>query len=590
MNMEDIRNTTQTLMPLHRPAIKKNEYDIYPSFNLGGGKIHCDYDSLAERIKGEKAVIVDGYVGVIFDDFVTNLNKSLIKKGVKAIWWRTDAAMKPEKEISKLIEPWFGGDDPLFGKRAKIELKDYFDENKIYAFKKEPKAHMNILVGIGASLFGWKGLILYLDIPKNEIQFRSRAGSITNLGARKPEPPKVMYKRFYFIDWVVLNRHKKRILSKIDIFVDAQRSNSITWAEGCDIRRGLDTMAHNGFRVRPWFEPGAWGGQWIKKHIPALPSDVKNYAWSFELISPENGLIFESDSLLLEVSFDFLMYAGGRAVTGEKCHKEYGDEYPIRMDYLDTFDGGNLSVQCHPRKKYIQENFGERLTQEETYYILDAKKGSHVYLGFKKGVDPQEFRKALEKSHETATELDVDKFINTEQSAKHDLYLIPPGTLHSAGQNNLVLEISTTPYIFTFKMYDWMRMDLDGKPRPLNISRAMDNLDFSRQGSYVKKNLVSRPYLVKKGKGWEQWEMPTHPRHSYRIQRYVIDSEVKINTEDNGNVLNLVEGSSAIIETASGHRYSLSYGETLVISAAASSYRIITPNDKRIMVVRAFMK
>jgi mannose-6-phosphate isomerase class I len=588
--MKKLRNTTQIILPLRKPKAKDSEYDIYPSFDLGSGKIHCDFDSLAERIKGQKTVIIDGYVGVIFDDFITSLNKSLIKKGIKAIWWRTEAAMKPEKEINKLIEPWLGGDDPLFGKRAKLDLKDFFDENAIYSFKQEPKAQMNILIGIGAFLFGWKGLTLYLDIPKNEIQFRSRAGSITNLGASKPEPPKVMYKRFYFIDWVVLNRHKKRILKKIDIFVDAQRESEITWAEGSDIRKGLDTMAHSGFRVRPWFEPGAWGGQWVKKHIPALPSNVKNYAWSFELISPENGLIFESNSLLLEISFDFLMYEGGASVTGTKCHKEYGDEYPIRMDYLDTFDGGNLSVQCHPRKKYIQENFGERLTQEETYYILDAKKGSHVYLGFKAGVDPQEFRKALEKSHETTTELDVDKFINTEQSSKHDLYLIPPGTLHSAGKNNLVLEISTTPYIFTFKMYDWMRLDLDGKPRPLNISRAMDNLYFSRQGSYIKKNLVSHPYMIKKGNGWEQWELPTHPRHSYRIQRYVIDSKAEIKTEDNGNVLNLVDGDSAIIKTPTGLRHKLHYGETFVVSAAAGSYQIISPHGKRIMVVRAFMR
>ena len=270
--------------------------------------------SLARRIAGSKRVIIDGYVGVRFDIFSRELNKALETLGSRPVWWNTGAAMKEPAEIDRLIEPYLGGDDPIFGFRTPLRLEEFFDREKLDRIRPDDAARMNILIGIGASLAGWDGLLLYIDIPKNEIQFRSRAGSITNLGAAAADAPKKMYKRFYFVDWVVLNRHKKALLPKIDVMIDGQRETEITWTEGADLRRGLDRLAGNGFRVRPWFEPGAWGGQWIRNHIEALPHDVPNYAWSFELIVPENGLIFRSGERMLEVSFDTVMFQAGERV------------------------------------------------------------------------------------------------------------------------------------------------------------------------------------------------------------------------------------------------------------------------------------
>ena len=100
---------------------------------------------------------------------------------------------------------------------------DRTDREKLDRIRPDDAAQMNILIGIGASLAGWDGLLLYIDIPKNEIQFRSRAGSITNLGAAAADAPKKMYKRFYFVDWVVLNRHKKALLPEIDVMINGQK-------------------------------------------------------------------------------------------------------------------------------------------------------------------------------------------------------------------------------------------------------------------------------------------------------------------------------------------------------------------------------
>ena len=587
--MSELRKTTQYLIPVEKEETW-NGYDIYPVHELGPDKIQSDYLSLAKKMSGFENVIIDGYVGVRFDIFIRNLADAFATLGIQPLWWNVNAAMKSPEEIDSLIEPYLGGDDPIFGFRAPLHLEDWFDKNRMESIKPDSEARINIIYGTGATLAQWDGLLVYIDIPKNEIQFRARAASITNLGASTPEPPKKMYKRFYFVDWVVLNRHKKALLPSIDVFVDGQREKEITWADGKDIRKGLKEMSENGFRVRPWFEPGAWGGQWIKKHIRSLAQDVPNYAWSFELIVPENGLIFSSDRKMLEVSFDTVMYEGGENVVGKECHETYGDEFPIRMDYLDNFDGGNLSIQCHPHKEYIRKNFGEVLTQEETYYILDTCPDSVVYLGFQDDIVPSDFEKALTESFENGTPLDVPKYINAEHAHKHDLFLIPPGTLHSSGRNNLVLEISTTPYIFTFKMYDWLALDLDGKPRPLNIRRAMENLCFDRKGEKIKKEHVCHPVLMEKGEDWELWHLPTHPKHSYDVHRYTVGSEVTVKTEGKCHVLNLVEGETADVITAGGKVFHLNYAETLVISAAAGSYRIVNTSGKDIMMVKAFMK
>lgn len=582
------RKTTQHLIPTKKENDTQNSYRIYPSFNIGKEKIHLGYNTLAENLINEKTLLLDGYIGVNWNEVQHELCLALQNKGLRVNAININDCLKPESEIQILVEPFLGGDDPIFGYKTNIDLSAYFDTDKIASIELDSNADINIIYGTGASRSQIEGFLVYFDLPKNELQFRMRANAITNLGFNFPKNHKQMYKHFYFVDWEVLNREKKRLLPHVSIVVDQQRPSYPTWMTADTLRQSLSKMSKSYFRVRPWFEPGVWGGQWMKEQFKELNQEVPNYAWSFEMIVPENGLVLISDDTLLEVSFDMLMFHERDNILGKAANR-FKDEFPIRFDFLDTFKGGNLSVQCHPKPDYIKNHFGENFTQDETYYILDAEDDAEVYLGFQNDIDKTKFKKALEHSYETKETLDVENYVQKLPAKKHDLFLIPHGTIHCSGINNLVLEISATPYIFTFKMYDWQRLDLDGNPRPMNIERAFENLNFERKGQNVQDTLISKPVIEASGSDWKKIHLPTHPDHFYDIYRYDFDDKVHIETKDQCHVLMLVEG-KAIELQVNEDKHAFHYAETFAVPAATKNYTLINKSKEKAKVIISFVK
>jgi mannose-6-phosphate isomerase class I len=342
--------------------------------------------------------------------------------------------------------------------------------------------------------------------------------------------------------------------------------------------QGLKNAAHRPFRVVPFFDPGPWGGQWMKE-VCDLPRDAENYAWCFDCVPEENSLLLGFGDVKVEIPSINLVFQHPRELLGEAVHARFGTEFPIRFDFLDTMDGGNLSFQVHPLTEYIQQHFGINYTQDESYYLLDAAEGGCVYLGLKENIDREQMMADLLQAQEGTIQFDADKYVNQFPAEKHDHFLIPAGTPHCSGKNSMVLEISATPYIFTFKMWDWGRLGMDGTPRPIHLQHGFRNIQWNRTTQWVEKNLVKVVDPVAKGPGWREERTGLHEREFIETRRHWFTAPVHHSTNGGVNVLNLCEGREAMVESPTGQfsPFVVHYAETFIVPAVVGDY-VIRPH------------
>lgn len=309
-----------------------------------------------------------------------------------------------------------------------------------------------------------------------------------------------------------------------------------------------------------------------------LCEDMPNYAWSFDGVPEENSLNLMFGDILVEIpAMDLVLYRPHQLL-GEKVHARFGAEFPIRFDLLDTMGGGNLSLQVHPLTEYIQDAFGMNYTQDESYYILDCEEGSCVYLGVKEGIVPEEMERDLKAAEKGGYEFPAEKYVNKVPVKKHDHVLIPAGTVHCSGADTMVLEISATPYIFTFKMWDWGRVGLDGIPRPVHVEHGVKNIQWDRTMPWIEKNLIHQEELCRKEEGILVERTGLHQREFIDTHRYMLTKPVTCRQNDSVHVLNVVEGEKASIESPTGafEPFEVHYAETFMIPACVGEY-VINP-------------
>ena len=536
-------------------------------------QLHQDISHPGNR---RSIIAVEYYQGVLEEGITAALTH-----GIGPVFSiRARDLMWPEEYIRNMVFPDVT-DDRIFGRITGITLRDYFDPEKLAeaaAKISSVQEGIVLITGTGASMICENpDILVYADMARWEIQLRMRKHEVSNLGLTNKDVSDwmLLYKQGYFVDWRVCDNWKRNLMAKWDYLLDTNNRNEPKLVAAQGVFEGLKQSLTQPFSVVPFFDPGPWGGQWMKENCNLDPS-AENYAWCFNCVPEENSLLLKFGNDVIEIPSINLVFFNPESLLGLAVYKRFGAEFPIRFDYLDTIGGGNLSLQVHPLTGYIREKFGMDYTQDESYYMMEAQPGAIVYLGLKEGVDPDAMIADLRRAQAGNTPFDAGKHVQTWPVNKHDHFLIPGGTVHCSGKDSMVLEISATPYIFTFKLWDWGRLGMDGKPRPINIDHGKENIQWDRTTEWTRKNLVNPVKKIAEGNGWLEEQTGLHELEFIETRRHWFTGKVIHNTNGGVNVICLVEGREVEVESPTGAfaPFVVHYAETFIVPASIGDYTV----------------
>lgn len=570
---------------------KYGNYELHPMTKIVNhkGDVVAGYDQIFTKIQSE---MIDS-TNVLICDFYPGVNSEEVEKELEklnpSLFIRTQELLFDFQTLDKIFEKNIT-DDRVFGYMSDKKVEDCFDPAKVESAKEKIakiKNDLVVVVGVGAYSIWNEGLFVYFDMARWEIQTRFKNGATNWLAENPNDPFLTKYKRGFFIEWRLADRYKVEHFKDMDFVVDTNIANNPKMVEGEVFLKALTEVSQKPFRMQPYFDPGVWGGQWMKNNFNLDPKE-KNYAWSFDGIPEENSINLEFENGFIEVPSNNIVLYAPDALLGERVYARFGRAYPIRFNLLDTMEGQNLSLQVHPLEEYIQETFGMHYTQEESYYLLDAKEGAFVYLGLKENVDSEQMKRDLKIAEKGTESFDAEKYINKFPVKKHDHVLIPPGTIHCSGSNSMVLEISATPFVYTFKLWDWDRLGLDGLPRPIHLEHGFKNIQWDRTTSWVEEHLLHRQVTLEETETYRIERTGLHESEFIETLRIYTTDDCVVKMNGSAQSANLVEGKEAQIVSINGsfEPFTVHYAETFIIPESVKSY-ILKAIDSPVTIIVA---
>ena len=541
--------------------------------------------------KGCSVIALEGYVGTNMEQTVNLITQNLALKSIKVDSIDISSTYKPSELLEKKFAEYLPTDkerDPvlLYGKLFKGEFEELFDKKLLEKLKssidgkKENKAI--IIYGCGSAIKYLRELydyIVYYDITPKQFVLRVKNGLVKNLGDNKARPYKELMRRCYYVDMELAAHHRAELLKqgKIDYYVVSDDPANLKLIPKKALDEIMASLANYPFRCKPVYCEGIWGGEYVRK-VRRLPDTMKNVAWAFDLIPLEVSILVQAGEKMLEFPYFTFVQKEGKAIMGEQAVEKFNGYFPIRFNYDDTYhSSGNMSIQVHPGEQYIKENYGEHGRQDESYYVVATGHGAKTYIGFTEDGDPNEFISKVKKSDKENTPVEYDKYVNSVTSQPGVQFIIPAGTIHASGRNQLILEIgSLTVGSYTYKMYDYLRADLDGIPRPIHIYDGERVLVKERKTNWVKENLIQQPRKVRDGDGWAEYIVGEHDLIYFSLRRLEFDKEIQDDTNGKFHVLALVDGEKVVVQSVEHpeYCYKQNYLDVIVVPASVGRYVI----------------
>jgi mannose-6-phosphate isomerase len=598
---------------VNRPVLEKKTIEGVTSGTLNSAKKLANdlAAKLAERPNSNIIVAFDGYVSADWSRVLNCLGQQFTAKGIEMEQVDFAGVYKSEEEIKAMIDPtleWDKSKDPtlLFGRVFKCGYIPLFDTHKLESFiekmeglRSESGAGCIIFVyGFGSlakELLDLYDVKCWFDVTPKECQLRIRRGQYKNIGYRTALPPNLIIRHCYYVEYNLAVGLRGDLLREhlLDYYLPSDDLDNTQLLSRQTAESIWNALSKYPFRCKPVYLEGIWGGTYMKK-LRHLPDQMKNAAWVFDLIPMEVSVVVEVGANKVEFPFSTFFQKEGVSVMGEASVNKFGYYFPVRFNYDDSYHStGNMSIQCHSGGKFNIENFDEFGRQDESYYVVVAGHHAKTFLGFRNDADIPQFYKDIEAADTEHKEVDYMKYVSYEDSKPGLQVMIPAGTIHSSGRNQVVLEIgSLTIGSYTYKLYDYLRLDFDGKQRPIHTKMGEQNLVTTRRTDWVRQNIVQQPREVRSGKGWAEYVVGEHDLLYFTLRRLEFETSIPENTNGQFHVLSLVDGEHIRIRSVANPEryYDANYMDIVVVPADMGEYVIENLGKEPICVHKTMLK
>lgn len=215
-----------------------------------------------------------------------------------------------------------------------------------------------------------------------------------------------------------------------------------------------------------------WGGNALATHFNKKTNGSNHIGESWELSAIADDQSVISNGFLAGNNIEELIEVYMGDITGDQIYEKFGNEFPLLIKFIEAQE--DLSIQVHPNDNLAKKRH-KAYGKSEMWYILECKKNSKIYTGFKPGVTKEIYEDALKNNR-------IEDIMNVETPEPGNAFFTPAGRVHAIGAGIVLVEIQQTSDI-TYRIFDWNRKGTGKEKRELHTDLALDAIDFNQNGS-----------------------------------------------------------------------------------------------------------